>query len=218
MTYSLSYTLITRVTGFLSRTIFHFRKTELDVMCDLLKDKKNIRVLDYGCNTGYLLNIINKKYPHNNFELCGADINIHALKYARKKYSDFTFYNLDKNFFNSEKFDVIILSHVLEHVKDRDIFIANLKKILKKDGDLVVAVPQERFRGDCTLIQWFFNILRFRFENPHVVKIFYHDLKTLTENHGLKMAAPTYTHFLYPFKSDKKRLDSWSMVAKCKSV
>ena len=56
MKYGLSYTLITRTTGFLARTIFHHRRTELNYISDLLKDKKNIRILDYGCNTGYLLN------------------------------------------------------------------------------------------------------------------------------------------------------------------
>lgn len=218
MKYSLSYTLITRVTGFLARTVFPYRKTELNAMCDLLKNKRDIKILDYGCNTGYFLNIINKKYPSNNFRLCGADINPYALNYARKKYPGFTFFDLDENFFANEKFDVIILSHVLEHVKDREAFLANLKKILNKNGDLIVAIPQERFRGDCTLIQWFYNILRFRFENPHVVKLFYDDLAQLSKNHGLEIAEHVYTHVFFPFKSNQRRLDTWSLVARCKCI
>ena len=94
MKYGLSYTLITRITGFLGRTILYYRRTELNHIINFLKDKENIKILDYGCNTGYLLNIIKKRYPLKNFKLCGADINKYALKYARKKYKDFTFFNI----------------------------------------------------------------------------------------------------------------------------
>lgn len=217
MKYGLSYTLITRTTGFLARTIFYYRRTELNYICDLLKDKKGIRILDYGCNTGYFLSIIHDKYPLKKFDLCGADINQYALKYARKKHKDFTFFNIDKNLFDKEKFDVIILSHVLEHVKNRDLLIANLKNLLKKNGELIIAIPQERIRGDCSLIQWSYNIITFRFENPHVVKINYPDLNELLNNNGLCIKKYVYTHFLYPFKSDKRRIDSWSLVTLCKN-
>lgn len=218
MKYGLGYTLITRTIGFLARTILSYRKTELNYIVDLLKDKKNIRILDYGCNTAYLLNIIRNKYPSKNFDLCGADINEYALKYAKKKYKDFKFFDINDRFFDKSKFDVIIVSHVLEHVHDRNKFIANLKKILEKNGTLIIAIPQERIRGDCTLVQLLYNLARFRFENPHVVKMDYQDLNELLANNGLHIKEHIYTHFLYPFKSDKRRVDSWSLVAEIKSV
>ena len=86
MKYGLGYTLITRTSGFLARTIFYFRKTELNYIINFLRDKNNIRILDYGCNTAYFLNIIKNKFPSKNFDLCGTDINEYALKYAKKKY------------------------------------------------------------------------------------------------------------------------------------
>jgi 2-polyprenyl-3-methyl-5-hydroxy-6-metoxy-1,4-benzoquinol methylase len=218
MKYGLGYTLITRITGFLARTILYFRKTELDYIANLLGDKKNIRILDYGCNTAYLLNIIKNKYLSKNFDLCGADINEYALKYARKKYKDFTFFNINNEFFNKEKFDVIILSHVLEHIHDRGKFIANLKRIMKKNGTLIIAIPQERIRGDCTFIQLLYNFARLRFENPHVVKMEYQDLNILLSENGLHIKEHTYTHFFYPFITDKRRADSWSLVTEIRSV
>ncbi len=212
MKYGLGYTLITRTTGFLARTILHYRKTELNYITNLLDKKRNIRILDYGCNTAYVLNIINNKYPEKKLDLCGADINEYALKHARKKYKDFTFFNINDDFFNKEKFDVIIVSHVLEHVHDRNKFIANLKKIMKKSGTLIIAIPQERIRGDCTLIQLLYNFARLRFENPHVVKMEYQDLNKLLADNGLKIKQHKYTHFFYPFKTNKRRMDSWSLV------
>ena len=61
MKYGLSYTLITRTTGFLARTILYYRSTELNFICEQLKNEQSIRILDYGCNTAYLLRMINKK-------------------------------------------------------------------------------------------------------------------------------------------------------------
>ncbi|MBT5023404.1 class I SAM-dependent methyltransferase [Candidatus Woesearchaeota archaeon] len=219
MKYGLSYTLITRTTGFLARTIMYYRRTELIHICNLLKNKKNIKILDYGCNTGYFLDMIKNKHPSKNFNLCGADINRFALKYARKKYKDFTFFDINNKFFNSEskKFDVIIISHVLEHIKNRNAFMQNIKKLLKKNGEIIIAIPQERIRGDCTVIQFLYNIVRFRFENPHVVNMKFKDLDKLLVKNGLQIKKFIYTHFCYPFKSKKRRIDSWSLVAMCKN-
>lgn len=218
MKYGLGYTLITRTSGFLARTIFYFRKTELNYIINFLRDKNNIRILDYGCNTAYFLNIIKNKFPSKNFDLCGTDINEYALKYAKKKYEDFTFFNINDEFFNKEKFDVIIVSHVLEHVHNRNKFIANLKRLMKKNGTLIIVVPQERIRGDCTFVQLLYNFARLRFENPHVVNMKYQDLNKLLAENRLQIKQHKYTHFFYPFKSDKRRVDSWSLVTEIKRI
>ncbi|RJQ15829.1 class I SAM-dependent methyltransferase [Candidatus Woesearchaeota archaeon] len=216
MKYGLSYTLITRTTGFLGRTILVYKSTEVNELVSYLKNKNNLRLLDYGCNTGFFLDIVKKKYPQKEFDLYGADINRHALKYARKKYKEFTFYNIDKNLFKKGKFDVIVLAHVLEHVDDREGLLHNLRRLLKDDGELIIVVPQERIRGDCTLFQLLYNIVTFRFENPHKVKIFFNDLKQLLRKQGLRITKHKYVHFLYPFKSNRRRLDSWSLIVRCR--
>lgn len=213
--YGRGYTLITRTTGFLSRTVLYYRRTELNHICNQFKNKDNIRILDYGCNTGYLLNIINKRYPRKNFELCGADINPHALNYARNNYKA-KFFDINKDSLDEEKFDVIILSHVLEHVEQRKNLIAHLKEKLNEDGTLIIAVPQERIRGDCSLVQIIYNLFRLRLHNPHLVKIGYKDLNKLLSDNEMQIEKHIYTHFLYPFRSKKRRPDSWSLVATCK--
>ena len=215
MKYNLSYNLITRMTAYLSRTIFYFRKTEINKVCNYLKDKKNIKILDYGCNSGYLLNIINNTYP-DNFNLSGADINTYALKHTRKKYKNFHFYDLNEGGINNKKFDVIILSHVLEHIKNIPPFLKNLKKLLKSNGTLIILIPQERIRGDSTFFQLIYNILRLRFENPHVININYSKLKTMLTAQKMKITEHVYTNFWPPFKSKNKKIYSWSLVAMCK--
>ncbi len=218
MKYGLGYTLITGITGFLSRTVLYFRRTELNYIINILNKKDDIKILDYGCNTGYFLNLIKNRYPTKRFELYGADINKYAIKYARKRYSGFRFFNTKGDFLYKHKFDVIILSHVLEHIKDRENFIRKLKKLMKKNGLLIIAIPQERIRGDCTIVQLIYNFLRFRFKNPHVTKITLADLKKLISRNKLYLKRYIYTNFFYPFKSTRLRFDSWSLVTEIRKI
>lgn len=210
MKYGLSYTVITRVTGFLARTMFVFRRTELKHVCEILEKEKGKRILDYGCNTGFLLKMINKRCPSN--ELCGADINPYALDYAKKKYPNFSFFRIDGKFFENEKFDVVIVSHVLEHVHEREKFLSNLDKILKNGGKLIVLVPQERIRGDATVFQLLYNLICFRFVNPHVVKLNYQDMEELLSRHNFKINSHSYTNYFFPRKSKERKFYSWSLV------
>jgi SAM-dependent methyltransferase len=43
-----------------------------------------------------------------------------------------------------ESFDLVLMYHVLEHVRDPDVALANAAKLLKGGGRLVVAVPNLR--------------------------------------------------------------------------
>ena len=212
MKYGLGYSSVTRFTAWLARTVFYYRRAEIRRMVDSLEGKENIRILDYGCNTAYLLGAIRRRYPQKPFDLCGADINRHALAYCRKKYPDCTFFQADEKFFRNERFDVIFLSHVLEHVCDRKMFLKGITRILKKNGTLIIAIPQERIRGDCTIPQLLYNVCRGRFENPHVVKMDYQQLLGLLKTYGFMVKKHSYTHFLYPFISSRKRLDAWSLI------
>jgi 2-polyprenyl-3-methyl-5-hydroxy-6-metoxy-1,4-benzoquinol methylase len=47
---------------------------------------------------------------------------------------------LKRNFY-----DIILLADVIEHVKKPKILINNLKKFLKKDGQIIITVPAYQF-------------------------------------------------------------------------
>jgi 2-polyprenyl-3-methyl-5-hydroxy-6-metoxy-1,4-benzoquinol methylase len=214
MKYSVSYALIRRITGRAKRKLMP-KAVEISAISNFFYNMDNCRILDYGCDSGFLLDIIRKNHPAKHFELFGTDINEYALQYARQTYPDFTFYDLDQGLYNNGKFDIIILSHVLEHVHDRNQVVKNLKRLLRTDGTLIIAIPQERVRGDCTLIELLYNMIRGRFENPHVVKISYQNLNELLTRNGLYIKEHKYTNFFYPFYSDKRRIDSTVLVALC---
>lgn len=211
--YGLGYTLITGFTGFISRTILPFRKTEITYIIELLKDRSYNHILDFGCNTGYLLKLLCHAAPKNTYY--GADINPHALNTAKRRNPDFTFFLTSQLSQHAEYFDVIIISHVLEHVHDGKKMLDQAHRLLKKNGTLIIAIPQERIRGDATIFQLLYNVMRLRFENPHVISYNYENLKNLLNLSGYDLVKHTYTHYFFPFKSQKRRFDSWSLVTVC---
>jgi 2-polyprenyl-3-methyl-5-hydroxy-6-metoxy-1,4-benzoquinol methylase len=214
MKYGLSYTWIIRSTAFISKNTV--RKEEFDYMINLAKNEEGKKVLDFGCDSGWLANKIKKAAPEK--QVFGADINTAALKHAKKWYKKVEFYEINKEFFKKNKFDIVIVSHVLEHIKEREDFMKNLSKILSNNGKIIIAVPQERIRGDETIPIFLFNLIKLKFENPHIVKLNYDDVKNLLNKTGFKVDDKIYTNFFPPFKSKKRRLDSWSLIVSASKV
>ena len=209
MKYGLGYALVTNVTTFLARTLFHAKRAEIKYILSLLEKEEGKKILDFGCNLGHLTIMIKKAAPKN--EVCGTDINDFALKCARRKHKHIKFCEINNKFLKNNKFDIIIVSHVLEHIKKREEFMKNLSKLLSDNGKLIMAVPQERVRGDVNLVHLFYNFVRLRFKNPHVVKLYYNDLEYLFNKEGLRIDDSIYTNFIFP-KSKKRKFYSFSLV------
>lgn len=55
--------------------------------------------------------------------------------------ADLTQKNLPPSVF-SRRYDLVICCNILEHVADRDTFMANLVRLAKQDGKLLITVPQ----------------------------------------------------------------------------
>ena len=91
-------------------------------------------ILDVGAGTGDFLFACKK----NNWNVFGIEPNEGARKIALEKEIA-----LEQDLFSlpENRFDVITLWHVLEHVTNLDAYILQLKKLLKPNGVLVIAVP-----------------------------------------------------------------------------
>ena len=94
-------------------------------------------LLDIGAGTGHFLDLAKK----NNWKVTGIEPNNGAKKIASEKGISFI-----ENIQSLEKksFDVITMWHVLEHVYDLEKQIKQLKRVLKEDGTLIIAVPNFR--------------------------------------------------------------------------
>lgn len=92
------------------------------------------RILDIGAGTGdFLFEAKNRGWRINGIEP-NADARTKALEKGVKL-------SIDSTKFKSEKFDVITMWHVLEHVPDLKNQIIEIEHLLKKGGLLIIAVP-----------------------------------------------------------------------------
>jgi 2-polyprenyl-3-methyl-5-hydroxy-6-metoxy-1,4-benzoquinol methylase len=99
------------------------------------------RVLDVGCGSGELLSLLKK----DGWQCFGVEINPKAASYVKKLWQiDVKNKELKKNDFPAKNFDVIVLSHVLEHLPDPIQTLKIVRTALKDDGTLVIAVPNIR--------------------------------------------------------------------------
>lgn len=91
-------------------------------------------LLDIGAGTGHFLDLANKK----GWKVTGIEPNEGAKNVALKKNIDFAdqIESLENN-----SFDVITMWHVLEHVPNLEEQISQLKRVLKPNGTLLIAVP-----------------------------------------------------------------------------
>jgi len=121
--------------------INHFTKI-VNFLIPYISDK-NIKILDIGCSTGALLSVF-KSYGY--FNLLGLDPSPICSKIAKKLYNIKVISNNISNFRTREKFDLIILSAVLEHLVDIKSSVRKIRRLLKEGGFLFIEVPDiERF-------------------------------------------------------------------------
>tara|TARA_Y100000389_G_scaffold204942_1_gene261060 strand:- start:3202 stop:4431 length:1230 start_codon:yes stop_codon:yes gene_type:complete len=102
-----------------------------------LKNKR-INLLDVGSGLGIFLYVLKKRV---NWKLSGIEPDLNFYNFSKKDLSLKIYNNtFNKKKFN-EKFDIITLNKVIEHVKDPDQFLKEISKLLKKNGYVYIEVP-----------------------------------------------------------------------------
>ena len=91
-------------------------------------------VLDIGAGTGDFL----KTMKDAQWEVSGVEVNAEARKKANEKGIELL-ENL--NALENKKFDIVTLWHVLEHLPDIENTIQKIQNLVRKDGLLIIAVP-----------------------------------------------------------------------------
>ena len=94
-------------------------------------------VLDIGCATGTLLCELKRR----GWTACGVEISPSA-EYARNVRSlDVRSLPLEQNNFAPESFDVVLASHLIEHLNDPALFAREVFRVLKRNGRLYITTP-----------------------------------------------------------------------------
>jgi SAM-dependent methyltransferase len=100
----------------------------------------NKTILDIACGTGYGLAFLSQEA----FFAVGVDIDLQAAVLARKESGNRAAVILGDGTnlpFADESFDVVTSFETLEHLHKRGTFLAELKRVLKKDGHLILSTP-----------------------------------------------------------------------------
>jgi 2-polyprenyl-3-methyl-5-hydroxy-6-metoxy-1,4-benzoquinol methylase len=106
----------------------------------ITKFKTKGKILDIGCGSGEFLNY----FKHRDWETLGIEPAEKPREFATNKYGLSVFQEDQLNFFEHQSFDVITMWHVLEHISTLDERIVQVKKLLKKDGLLIIAIPNSQ--------------------------------------------------------------------------
>ena len=129
--------------GFLSRSVRKF--IELFKKIGNYNQKtehsggESINYLDFGCGGGEYLEVVRKLHP--SWNLYGLDNNATACDNATKRgfrvfCGDAFAVNLPQNFF-----DVVNMSHVIEHLHNPKGTVREINQMLKSGGALIISTP-----------------------------------------------------------------------------
>jgi ubiquinone/menaquinone biosynthesis C-methylase UbiE len=93
-------------------------------------------LLDVGCGRGYWLDILAEQRP--NVELAGVDV----LKDVPLKNAKYVHGSAEQLPFDDNSFDIVFSSHTLEHVRDLNAMVSELKRVAR--GKIIVVTPKQR--------------------------------------------------------------------------
>jgi ubiquinone/menaquinone biosynthesis C-methylase UbiE len=117
----------------LSKTII-FKKLVKTINVD------NRKVLEIGFGSGNLIKTLLEK----KCRYYGMEISQSAIVMAKRKYKDQVEVNLIKENqipYDNEFFDLIVMSHSLEHMEEEEKILEEIKRTLKKEGLIIIGVP-----------------------------------------------------------------------------
>lgn len=107
----------------------------------ILQLAKGESVLELGLGHGYTSIIFSKNFKKHLV----IDGSREIIEDFRRKFDTEENVNIVHSYFedydNDEKYDIIVMGFVLEHVEDPNLIVEKYKKLLKPDGRMFIAVP-----------------------------------------------------------------------------
>jgi GT2 family glycosyltransferase/ubiquinone/menaquinone biosynthesis C-methylase UbiE len=108
------------------------------LLTDLVFEKK---VLDVASGEGYGTYLL----ANHAFTIVGVDISIEAIAHAKEKYKKENLNYIQGSAadlqFPDETFDVVVSFETIEHLAEQAEMIAGIKRVLKKNGVLIISSP-----------------------------------------------------------------------------
>ena len=126
--------------GIFNRIYHLVRKQMLKKKFNLVKSESGRNqgnILDIGCATGYFPGYMKEQ----GWDVTGIEADATAAHFAREKFGINVFKPGEIGTLTSNSFDVVSLWHVLEHIHEPKKLIGDLDRILRSDGVLIIALP-----------------------------------------------------------------------------
>lgn len=163
----------------------YWHKKRFELVKNIMKNTEG-DILDLGCHGGTLTNFISGLKKHR--KIYGIDISENAIAYARKKYPNIEFkaHDLSNGIpYPDKMFDIITCFDVLEHVFDPLKLANEIKRVLKKEGCLIVDIPNETLLFK--FIWFFWTKMKGKvWKGVHINHFSAKDLENLLEKNGFE--------------------------------
>lgn len=155
----------------IERWIWKQKKEFIKEAIDSLSIKN---LIDFGCGDGGILDVIN-----NNLNYTGIDISPTQIKFAKEKVKKIKKKNINLYVddildldIRDNSFDAAIACDVVEHVLSVEKLFKQLRRIVKKDGYIIISIPNEILWEIARAV-----LLKFPLRSPdHINAIFPNDI------------------------------------------
>lgn len=126
------------------RTLFLKRlKTAIRLTWSKLGLRDDLKVVDLGCGEGNFLKLIEENFK--NVKTFGIDIEPNVLELKNFLKAEIKIADIRESGFPDNFFDIAFCLDVLEHFKDLEKPVKEIRRILKPDGLLIVSLPTENW-------------------------------------------------------------------------
>lgn len=124
------------------RTLFFKRlQIAIQLVWSKLGSGDDLKVIDLGCGEGNFLRLVEKSF--RNVKTYGIDVEPEVLELKKFLRAEIKIADIRENGFPNNFFDMAFCLDVLEHFKDLEKPVREIKRILKPGGLLVVSLPTE---------------------------------------------------------------------------
>lgn len=113
---------------------------KLDKIMTLTREKRPT-ILDVGCGWGNFLQVV----KNNHLPYLGIDLSLRAVEICQEKKLNCQKTDLiDLSKITNQKYSIITLFQVIEHIKNPLNYLEAAKKLLKKNGILLITTPNNQ--------------------------------------------------------------------------
>lgn len=141
---------------------------------------KDDKILEIGSGHGFFIESLEKL----NYKITGIEISKEKRNLSKRIVkSPILNINLITENLNLENFDLIVLFHVLEHISDPTDFLMKIKKMLRKNGKIIIEVPN----SDDIQLQTNEDYKKFYWQRAHIHYFNPKTLRKAVSKSGLKV-------------------------------